>query len=152
MARRDDGAVELSPDQVLYQMLWSRKAAARWLRLLGVDHFAGITTLGAPIAAVIDDHDRTHPDAPADGPERVVSIVDHARWLADDVRAHPDYYADAAQGINARSAGEVDRLFLRHAPAVVRRLPVVAVVGEPREDDEDEPGATPYDLDPMWYQ
>jgi len=143
--------VELTPDQVLYQMLWSRKAAARWLRLLGVDHFAGITTLGAPIAAVIDDHDRTHPEAPTAGPERVVSIVDHARWLAEDVRARPDYYADAAQGINARSAGEVDRLFLRHAPAVVRRLPVVAVVGEPRDDEDDELRQHIYDLDAEWY-
>lgn|GEM_PF-6580745 len=139
MAIRDDGAVELSPDQVLYQMLWSRKAATRWLRLLGVDHFAGITTLGASIAAVIDDHDRTHPDAPPDGSARVLSIVEHAHRLSDDVHARPDYYADAAQSINARSAGEVDRLFLRHAPAVMGRLPVVAVVGEPREHEDEEP-------------
>lgn len=151
MDTRDDGAVELSPDQVLYQMLWSRKAAVRWLRLLGVDHFAGITTLGAPIAAVIDDHDRAHREAPTAGPERVVSIVDHARWLAEDVRARPDYYADAAQGINARSAGEVDRLFLRHAPAVVRRLPVVAVVGEPRDDEDDELRQHINNLDAEWY-
>lgn len=87
---------------------------------------------------MIDDHDRHHPDAPASGPARVVSVVEHARRLAEDVRARPGYYADAAQGINARRTGEVDRVYLRHAAAVVQRLPVVAVVGEPHDDEQDE--------------
>lgn len=143
MDGRDDGAMELNADQVLYQMLWSRKAATRWLGLLGVNYFAGITTLGAPIAAVIDDHDRTQPGAPSTGPQRVLSIVTHAQRLAEDVRARPAFYADAAQGINARNTGEVDRLYLRHAAAVVERLPVIAVVGEPRPDEDDPHTRTP---------
>ena len=49
---------EITLEQILYQMLWDHRAATRWLRLLGADHFAGRVAYGSSIAAVIDDHDR----------------------------------------------------------------------------------------------
>jgi hypothetical protein len=127
---------EITLEQVLYQMLWDRRTAARWLRLLGVDHFAGRVAYGPSIAAVIDHHDRTHPEAAARGPARIASIVAHTQQLAADVRERPDHYTDAAAGLNARRLGDVDPQLLRHAAGVLTRLPAIATIGDDEQTDE----------------
>lgn len=130
-------AWEITPEQVLYQMLWDRRAARKWLANLGATFFGGRTAYGATIAAAIDDHDRRHPEAPARGSERVMSIVQHMRQLVDDVHAHPDHYSDAAAGLNASRRGEVDPNLLRLAAGALSQLPRIAVVGDqPGQDDE----------------
>ena len=130
-------AREVSAEQILYQMLWDRRDARKWLAMLGTRFFGGQTAYGAAIAAAIDDHDRRHPEAPARGPERVMSIVQHMRQLVDDVHARPDYYSDAAAGLNASRRGEVDPNLLRLAAGALAQLPRITVVGDqPLEDDE----------------
>lgn len=127
-------AYEITPEGILYQMLWSRRMAAKWLRMLGAEHFSGLVAYGPSIAAVIDDHDRRHPEAPADGEGRVMSIVEHASRLAADVRANPGAYTDPVQSMYARATGEVNLQLLRLAPAVVHELPRLVVTGDEPTD------------------
>lgn len=131
MTRRPSSeAYEIAPTGVLYEMLWSRRDAAKWLRMLGAQYFAGRVAYGPSIAAVIDHHDRANPNAPARGESRVMSIVQHATQLAADVKAHPERYGDPVQSLYAPATGEVDLQLLRHAEAVVHELPRIAVVGD----------------------
>lgn len=124
-------AQELTNEQVLYQMLWSRRDAARWLRLLGgPQYFAGVVYLGATIAAIVEDHDRARPQAPAEGPERVTSIYQHAAELARDVKANPERYTDPAAGLHARNRGLADPALLVHAPAALGVLPGLVTIGD----------------------
>ena len=131
-------AWEVTPEQVLYQMLWDRRAARKWLALLGTTHFAGQVAYGAAIAAAIDDHDSRHPDGPRRGPERVMSIVQHVRQLVDDVHEHPERYADAAAGLNAQRLGHVDPNLLRLAAGALSQLPRLAAVGDQPTLEDDE--------------
>lgn len=113
---------ERSVDGMLTDMLWSRREAARLRRVVPVDLFGG----RAAVVAVIAHHDQEHPDAPATGQDRVLSILGHTVELARDVRAHPDRYASAAAGINAHRTGQIDPQLLRLAPAVLKALPGLA--------------------------
>ena len=112
---------EVTIDEVMHDMLWSRRDATRLRRRIPVSLFGGL----AAVAAVIDDHDRTRPTAPADGEARVQSIVAHAIALAGDVDAHPDRYS-AAHGLHARSRGDVDPMLLARARSVLAELPRLA--------------------------
>lgn len=128
-------AWEVTAEQVLYQMLWDRRAARKWLTMLGPAYFGGQVAFGAAIAAAIDDHDRRHPDAPGRGPNRVLSIATHLRRLVDEVSEHPERYSDAAAGLNAHRQGDVDPNLLRLAAGALTQLPRLAVVGdEPRAE------------------
>lgn len=100
-------------------MLWSRREATRLRRVIPLDMFGA----RAVVVAVVAQHDQEHPDAPATGQDRVLSIVGHTVELARDVRAHPDRYASAAAGINAHRIGQIDPQLLRLAPAVLKALP-----------------------------
>lgn len=44
------------------------------------------------VAAGVDDHDRRHPDAPAEGPELVLSIAGHAQRLRQETIDHPERF------------------------------------------------------------
>jgi len=122
---------ELTNEQVLYQMLWSRRAAERWLRLLGgPSYFAGLVDLGATVAALIEHHDRARPQAPGEGTARVASICEHAVELASDVRANPRRYSDPVAGLYARTQGSTDPALLRHAPAALSVLPRLLTIGD----------------------
>ncbi|MFS0703246.1 hypothetical protein AB6N23_01865 [Cellulomonas sp. 179-A 9B4 NHS] len=124
-------AVELSTDELLYRMLWSRREATRLLRQLGgPQYFAGRAHLGATIAALIASHDHALPDAPMQGPERVLSVFERAGVIARDVRENPDRYRDAAAGMRAHHSGGIDLTLLRHAAAARLELPRIATVGD----------------------
>jgi hypothetical protein len=112
---------EVTIDEVLRDMLWSRRDATRLRRTIPQSLFGGL----AAVAAVIDDHDRTRPTAPAAGEARVQSIVAHTIALAADVEAHPDRYS-AAHGLHARSRGDVDPMLLARARSVLTELPRLA--------------------------
>lgn len=112
---------EVTIDELLRDMLWSRRDATRLRRRIPLSLFGG----QAAVAAVIDDHDRTRPAAPAHGEARVQSIVAHTIALAADVDAHPDRYS-AAHGLHARSRGDVDPMLLARARSVLAELPRLA--------------------------
>lgn len=112
---------EVTIDEVLHDMLWSRRDATRLRRTIPLSLFGGL----AAVAAVIDHHDRTHSTAPAAGEARVQSIVAHTIALAADVDAHPDRYS-AAHGLHARSRGDVDPMLLARARSVLAELPRLA--------------------------
>jgi hypothetical protein len=104
-------------------MLWSRKDATRLRRVIPLDFFEH----RAAVVAVIAHHDQEHPDAPAKGPDRILSIVQHTMNLARDVKENPDPYKSAAAGINARRLGQIDPQLLRLAARVLADLPSLVI-------------------------
>ena len=105
---------ETTLDELLYEMLWSLHRARRIRRRMRASQFAG----KAAVFAVIDDHDRRNPDAPATGPDRVLSIVEHTMRLQDEIRDHPERFSPAVS-LNV----EPDPTLLLRADAVLRWLP-----------------------------
>lgn len=114
-------AEETTTDELLGDMLWSRRRARRLRRHLGVAIFAG----HAAVAAVIQDHDERWPEAPGEGPERVLSIARHALELVREIRDEPERFT-AAAGLEAQRHGRADPALLVHASRVLAWLPTLA--------------------------
>jgi len=111
---------ETTTDELLRELLWSRARARRTMRWTPPQMFGHY----AAVVAVVDDHDRRHPDAPAEGPERVLSIAAHARRLRQEQVDHPERFT-AAAGINARCTGAPDPQLLALAGRVLTWLPLI---------------------------
>lgn len=126
-------------EQVLTRMLWSRRSAG----IAGTHVPVWMFGSRAALAALIVDHDQTHPDAPADGEDRVTSILEHVLTVAGDVAraaaAHRDWvlgggegpepanrYRCPVAGINARAHGRPDPQLLARARDVLTYLPTLA--------------------------
>jgi hypothetical protein len=116
---------ETTTDELLREIIWSRARARararrtlRWIQPNMFGHYAAV-------AAIVDDHDRRHPDAPAEGPDRVLSIAAHAQRLRQETIDHPERF-NAAAGINARCTGAPDPQLLARAGAVLTWLPLIA--------------------------
>ena len=122
---------EVTTDELLREIVWSRSKARRTLRWVRPDMFG---QYGA-VVAVVDDHDRRRPDAPAEGPGRVVSIAEHAQRLRHELVNHPERF-DAAAGINARRTGAPDPQLLALAGQVLTWLPLIATHDRVRDQDE----------------
>lgn len=129
---------------VLTRMLWSRRAATIAGTLAPVWLFGS----RAPLAALIADHDLTFPAAPAEGDQRVASIVAHVlRTAADAAKARAahrtwvrtggagpepvDPYRCPVAGINARAHGRPDPQLLARASNVLTYLPTFTFPPEP---------------------
>lgn len=126
-------------DQLLTRMLWSRRAATLARAHVPEHMYAG----RAVLAALIADHDDQHPHAPADGADRVASIVDHVlthradvdrardarhRWATTAKRAGAqpfDPYAPAV-ALAARAHGRPDPTLLARASSALTYLPTLA--------------------------
>lgn len=120
---------EVTPEELLRDILWSRTRALRAQRWVRPSMFG----MYAAVAAVVDDHDRRHPNAPADGLERIASITAHAHRLHQEQLEHPDRFS-AAAGLNARRFGTPDPQLLALAGRVLRWLPLIAT--HPNDRDE----------------
>lgn len=129
--------VETTTDELLREILWSRAKARRTLRWVRPDMFGHY----AAVVAVVDDHDRRNPDAPAEGPDRVLSIVGHAQRLRQELVDHPERF-DAAAGINARRTDVPDPQLLALAGQVLTWLPLIAT-GDQDQDDTVDPERGP---------
>ena len=116
---------ETTATELLRDMLWSRTRATRILRW----HHTGTFGQYAAVAAIIDDHDRRNPQAPAAGPERVLAVIAHTRRLQDEIREHPEKFT-AAAGLEARRTGAPDPALLLHAGRVLVWLPTIVVPDE----------------------
>ena len=130
---------ETTTDELLRDILWSRSKARRTLRWIRPDMFG---QYGA-VVAIVDDHDRRRPEAAAEGPDRVVSILDHTQQLRQEVADHPERF-DAAAGVNARRTGAPDPQLLALASQVLTWLPLIATHDGARGRDEEvdvAPGA-----------
>lgn len=131
-------------EQVLTRMLWSRRAATIARTLAPVWMFGS----RAALAALIADHDQTFPAAPAEGDQRVASIVAHVLRTADDAaqarathrtwvlagRPGPepvDPYRCPVAGINARTRGLPDPQLLARASDVLTYLHTFTFPPEP---------------------
>lgn len=112
---------ETTTEELLREMIWSRKRARRTLRRMPPSMFGQ----HAAVAAIVDDHDRRHPDAPPEGTERVLSIVTHTQALRRERVSHPERFT-AAAGINARRNGAPDPQLLALAGQVLAWLPLIA--------------------------
>lgn len=129
---------------VLTRMLWSRRAATIAGTLAPVWLFGS----RAALAALIADHDLTFPAAPAEGDQRVASIVAHVLRTADNAaqaRAthrtwvltggegpEPvDSYRCPVAGINARAHGRPDPQLLARASDVLTYLHTFTFPPEP---------------------
>lgn len=126
---------ETTTDELLREIIWSRARARRTLRWIQPNMFGHY----AAVVAIIDDHDRRHPDAPAEGPDRVLSIAAHARRLRQETIDHPERF-DAAAGINARRTGAPDPQLLARAGAVLTWLPLIATHSGNHDQDGAERG------------
>ncbi|MBX9244646.1 hypothetical protein ICW40_07460 [Actinotalea ferrariae] len=124
------GDEETTTDELLRELVWSRAKARRTLRWVRPDMFGAY----AAAVAVVDDHDRRHPDAPAEGPRRVLSIAAHAQRLRQDLVDHPERFT-AAAGINARASGAPDPQLLALAGQVLGWLPLI-VTHDANDQDE----------------
>ena len=127
---------ETTTDELLREIVWSRARARRTMRWVQSSMFG---QFGA-VVAVVDDHDRRNPDAPVEGPERVLSIAAHAQRLRQELVDHPERFT-AAAGINARRTGAPDPQLLALAGQVLTWLPQVATdtaarVGTAGGDDQ----------------
>lgn len=91
---------ETTTDELLAELLWSRARARRILRRYPPSMFGR----EAAVVAIVDDHDRSNPHAPAEGQERVLSIVAHTLRLQREITEEPERFT-AAAGINARRSG-----------------------------------------------
>lgn len=120
---------ETTTDELLREIVWSRARARRTLRWVTPSMFGGY----AAVVAVVDDHDRRHPDAPPEGPDRVLSIATHAQRLRQELVDHPERFT-AAAGINARATGAPDPQLLALAGQVLGWLPLIAT-HTPEEQD-----------------
>ena len=112
---------ERTIEEVLREMLWDARDAARLRRVVPLSLFGDL----APVVAVIAHHDTTHPTAPREGADRVASIVAHAVTLADDVTTNRARYTDPAAGLQACATGGVDPLLLSRVHTVLRELPSI---------------------------
>ena len=123
---------ETTIDELLRDMLWSRARARRILRRMSPSLFAG----HAAVVAVVDDHDRRNPHAPAEGEARVLSIVQHTMDLRQEIIDHPERFTPAA-GLEAHRTGAPDPALLIHANAVLKWLPtIIAGSSEPFDVDD----------------
>lgn len=122
--------VETTTDELLRDLVWSRARARRTLRWVTPSMFGRY----AAVVAVVDDHDRRNPAAPAEGPERVLSIAAHAQRLRQEQVDHPDRFT-AAAGINARRTGAPDPQLLALAGQVLAWLPLIATHTTEEQDE-----------------
>ena len=129
---------ETTTDELLCEIVWSRAKARRTLRWVTPSMFGGY----AAVVAVVDDHDHRKPDAPIEGPERVLSIAAHAQQLCRELVDHPERFT-AAAGINARATGTPDPQLLALAGQVLGWLPLIATHTNEEQDAtvDDERGA-----------
>ena len=119
---------EISPAELLRDMLWSRTRATRIRRWHHPDTFGQ----HAAVAAIIDDHDRRNPHAPATGPDRVLAVVAHTRQLQTEILENPERFTAAAD-LEARRTGAPDPALLLHAGRVLGWLPTI-IAGDELED------------------
>lgn len=124
-------AEEISTDELLREIVWSRARARRTLRWVRSDMFG---RYGA-VVAVVDDHDRRNPGAPAEGQERVLSIAAHAQRLRQEQIDHPERFT-AAASMNAHRAGQPDPLLLALAGQVLTWLPLIVTHAGDQDQDE----------------
>lgn len=122
---------ETTTDELLREIVWSRARARRTLRWVTPSMFGGY----AAVVAVVEDHDRRNPDAPSEGPDRVLSLAGHAQRLRHELVDHPERFT-AAAGINARATGAPDPQLLALAGQVLTWLPLIAIAASDTEDDE----------------
>ena len=122
---------ETTTDELLRDLVWSRTRARRTLRWITPSMFGRY----AAVVAVVDDHDRRHPDAPPEGSPRVLSIASHAQRLREELVDYPERFT-AAAGINARATGAPDPQLLALASQVLTWLPFIAIDASDTEDDE----------------
>lgn len=115
------GHEETTTDELLREIVWSRSRARRTLRWVTPSMFGGY----AAVVAVVDDHDRRHRDAPAEGQDRVLSIASHAQRLRQELVDHPERFT-AAAGIHAHRTGAPDPQLLALAGQVLAWLPLIA--------------------------
>jgi len=125
---------------LLPAMLWSRAVAQHARTALPISTFAE----HAGLAALIEDHDRTHPHAPAEGCDRVLSVMESVIERANDVRRsrleHDDWrfnrrsdpepvnpYTSPAAALAAGADGAPDPMLLAQAPRVLTYLHLFAV-------------------------
>lgn len=123
---------ETTTDELLREIVWSRAKARRTPRCVRPDMFG---QYGA-VVAVVADHDRRRPEAPAEGPGRVVGIATHAQQLRQELADHHPERFDAAAGINARRTGAPDPQLLALAGQVLTWLPLIATHDRVRDQDE----------------
>ena len=123
--------VETTTDELLRDLVWSRARARRTLRWVAPSMFGG----RAAVVAVVDDHDRRNPDAPPEGPGRVLSIASHARRLCQELVDHPERFT-AAAGINARRTAAPDPQLLALAGQVLTWLPLIATDTSAQDGDD----------------
>ena len=107
-------------------MLWSRTRATRIRRW----HHPSSFGQHAAVAAIIDDHDRRNPHAPATGPDRVLAVVAHTRQLQAEILEHPERFT-ATAGLEARRTGAPDPALLLHAGRVLGWLAMIIAPEEP---------------------
>lgn len=88
------------------------------------------------VVAVVHDHDRRNPGAPAYGPEPVLSIAAHAQRLRRELVDHPERI-DAAAGINARRTGAPDPQLLALAGQVLTWLPLIVTHASVQDESAD---------------
>ena len=119
---------ETSPGELLRDMLWSRTRATRIRRW----HHPSSFGQHAAVAAIIDDHDRRNPHAPATGPDRVLAVVAHTRQLQAEILEHPEHFTAAAD-LEARRTGAPDPVLLLHARRVLAWLPAI-IAGDSLEE------------------
>lgn len=111
---------ETTIDELLAELVWSRARARRILRRTPTSLFGQY----AAVVAVVDDHDRQNPSAPAEGEERVLLIVEHTIRLRQEIIDEPERFT-AAAGIHAQRTGAPDPALLVHADAVLSWLPSI---------------------------
>lgn len=129
---------ETTTAELLTELVWSRARARRILRRYPPAVFGR----EAAVVAVVDDHDQRNPDAPAEGPGRVLSIVAHTQRIQCEITEEPQRFT-AAAGINASRTGTPDPALLIHAAAVLAWLPGIITRAERDEaptDDDATPG------------
>lgn len=123
---------DVATSRVLYEMFWDAQFSRRVYQELTPDAFEG----RAAIAAVISDHDKRHPQAPAGGVDRVLSIVavfhEHAGRAQGWRRQQRQWKAAGGAGpgpvnpyrsVTALAPGQLD-------PALLARAGTMMITGE----------------------
>lgn len=111
---------ETTTDELLAELVWSRARARRILRRYSPSMFGQY----AAVVAIVDDHDRRNPTAPAEGQDRVLSIVAHTMQLREDTTAHPERFT-AAASMDAHRRGAPDPALLALARQALTWLPAI---------------------------
>ena len=122
---------ETTTEELLAELVWSRARARRILRRYSPSMFGR----EAAVVAIVDDHDRRNPHAPAEGPQRVLSIVQHTLRVQREITEEPERFT-AAAGMNARRAGAPDPALLIHAAGVLTWLPGIVTYRKEASTDD----------------